>query len=76
MPILEVVKVHWLDDECLSQWTWLPIWNMYDLGCCPTTKDGWSLLWANTLGMKMCFLLQVLVTFYELPKNLEAPFSL
>ena len=25
MPILEVVKVHWLDYECLSQWAWLQI---------------------------------------------------
>jgi hypothetical protein len=30
---------------------------------------------ANTLGMKVCFLLQVLVAFYKLQNNYEASIS-
>ena len=44
MPILEVVKDHWLDDECLSQWAWTPNFETFLVhGVAHTTKDGWSL---------------------------------
>ena len=43
-----VVKVHWLNNECLSQWSW----RQYDfeIFVAQTTKDCWSLQWTTTLG--------------------------
>ena len=29
MTTLEVVKVHWLDDECLTQWAWMSILKQF-----------------------------------------------
>jgi predicted nucleic acid-binding protein len=39
------------------------------------TKNNISLQWTTPLGKKIFFLFQVLVTFYELQKNLGASFS-
>jgi hypothetical protein len=39
-----------------------------------TIKDGLTFALDNTLNMKACFLLQGLVTFYELQKTSKLPY--
>lgn len=56
-----------LDNECLSQWTWMPLLKRLAWGIAPTTKDSWSLQLATK---KKCFLLHLFTTFHELWKTL------
>ena len=68
MPILEVVEVHWPDDECLSQSFWIKILNMCGWGVVLKMVD---LAIDDTHMHEICFLLQVVMTFYELQTMLE-----
>ena len=70
MPSLEMVGVHCLDDECFSQWSntnFEYVWSKVLL----TLLKMVDLAIDNTYGHGICFLLQALVTFYELQKSLE-----
>ena len=77
MPILEVVKFHWPDNEHLSQWAWMPFLNHIWLGgVAHTTKLGWFYNGQYPHAWIFIFLVQHLMTFYKLHNDFEASFSI
>ena len=72
---LEVIKVQRPDDECLTQWAWMSIWNNFSLRCYPHYQRWLILTIDHTPGMKNLLPPSSLsITFYEVPNSFGAFF--